>query len=632
MLNDLKKIKWKNLKKVEKKFFIATAIFIILLIITVLFLYLSNYARILKYPEAFKKYEILKIENFKMYRPNYFMYSTLKQTPKAFKIANQQLLIFLVIITMIWIVIAFPIDIIKKDISHGSARWGTFDDLGYSGFLIPRLSAKAFELNLLEETGVVLGQINNRIIHDNGKTHILLSAPTRTGKGVSIIIPTLVDTWKDSVFVLDIKGENYQMTAGWRQKEFQNRIYKFSPKKNDSCKFNPLLEIRYMTDKEIEDAKVIADLIVIDEGSGDPFWGIAGSDFCSTTIIYMLYKNKGKASLGDVVRFITDPKAPLENRIENIITKPLFDLNNKEDLKIVEHLKTIYHADEERKLLNKGFHPFVSNGFADTLNKGDKTMASIIATAKAKLSVFESPTVNYNTSDSDFRIKDLMVADKPISLYIVVEPGDLQNLAPLLRILIIQCVTLLTPEMDYTGENKNAVKFKHRMLMLLDEFPSIGKMEILEKAIGYVAGYGIKMMIVIQSLDQLNKIYTKDNMFLSNCQVQVFYTVNDNQTAEYISKTIGQETIITKSSSSNGGILSTKNYTVNKTGRDLLRPDEMRRFPLDKILLLVGGKPPIISDKILFFADKRFKDKVKKPINPTESMKIELDINKKGGK
>ena len=627
MLEDLKKIKWKNMKRIEKKFILVTIFTIYCSVFSVLFLHLSNYARILKYPTIFDKYKIFDFNGFYIYRPNKLMYIALSKTPKATALANKQLYIFLGILIVLWVILALPIEWIKKNISQGSARWGTFDDLGYSGFLIPRLSAKAFELNLLEESGVVLGQVNNRIIHDNGKTHILLSAPTRTGKGVSVIIPTLVDTWKDSVFVLDIKGENYQMTAGWRQKEFKNKILKFSPKKNDSCKFNPLLEIRYMTDKEIEDAKVISDLIVIDEGSGDPFWGIAGSDFCSATIIYILYKNKGKGSLGNVVKFITDPSTPLENRIKDIITKPLFKVKDPEDMKIIEKLKMIYHADEERKLLEKGFHPFVSNGFADTLNKGEKIMISIIATAKAKLSVFESPTVNFNTSDSDFKIKDLMAAEDSHSLYIVIEPGDLQNLAPLLRILIIQCVTLLTPEIDYTGNNNNAVKFKHRLLMLLDEFPSIGKMEILEKAIGYVAGYGIKMMIVIQSLDQLNKIYTKDNMFLSNCQVQVFYTANDNQTAEYISKTIGQETIITKSKSNNGGLLSSTNYTINKTGRDLIKPDEVRRFPLDKILLLVGGKPPIISDKILFFADKRFKDKVKKPIDPTNGMKFEIEIN-----
>ncbi|WP_231101153.1 type IV secretory system conjugative DNA transfer family protein, partial [Streptobacillus moniliformis] len=150
------------------------------------------------------------------------MYLALSKTPNAARWAKYEYLALQVLIFIPYIILCFPIKWIPKDTSHGSARWATFDDLGLSGFLTPRISAKAFELNLLEDSGVVLGEVDGRLIRDNGKTHILLSAPTRTGKGVSVIIPTLVDSWKDSVFVLDIKGENYQMTAGWRQKEFNN--------------------------------------------------------------------------------------------------------------------------------------------------------------------------------------------------------------------------------------------------------------------------------------------------------------------------------------------------------------------------------------------------------------------------
>ena len=186
-------------------------------------------------------------------------------------------------------------------------------------FFKPTKYAKAFEVNLLEDKGVVLGEFNGRILRDNGKTHILLSAPTRTGKGVSVIIPTLVDSWSDSVFVLDVKGENYQMTSGWRHNNFNNDILYFSPKKGNSCHFNPLAEIRYLSEREIEDAKTIADLIVVgDEKSADPFWETAGSDFILGVILYVLYKGRGNAGLGDVVDFITDTSASLSERMEKI--------------------------------------------------------------------------------------------------------------------------------------------------------------------------------------------------------------------------------------------------------------------------------------------------------------------------
>ncbi|WP_064579566.1 type IV secretory system conjugative DNA transfer family protein [Streptobacillus moniliformis] len=626
MLSDIKKLKWKNMKSVEKRFVIGTISIIILTHILTLFFYLSNYARILNYPASFNKYVLVEIEKIKIYYPNKFMYLALSKTPNAARWAKYEYLALQVLIFIPYIILCFPIKWIPKDTSHGSARWATFDDLGLSGFLTPRISAKAFELNLLEDSGVVLGEVDGRLIRDNGKTHILLSAPTRTGKGVSVIIPTLVDSWKDSVFVLDIKGENYQMTAGWRQKEFNNTIFKFSPLSIDSCSFNPMKEVRYLTPDEIDDAKTIAQIIVIDEGSSDPFWGLAGSDLATTLILYELYKGKGEANLSNVVKFITDPTGPLELRLKKLINKPIFDPDRDEE--ILEKLLEIYTAQDDQEQIKRGIHPFIDRGIADALGKGEKTLQSIVATAKSKLSIFESPNVEKNTSISDFRILDLMAADKPISLYIVVPPGQIQPLAPLLRILIIQCVQLLTPEMDYSG-NSNKIKFKHRLLMLLDEFPAIGKMEILEKAIGFVAGYGMKMMLVVQSLDQLNKIYSENNMFMGNCQTQVFYTANDNKTAEYISKTIGQETVISKSvSSDGGGFFSKKNVSVSKSGRDLIRPDEMRRFPLDKILLLVGGKPPIKSNKVLFFKDKRFKDKVKLPINPTPAMQREIELQK----
>lgn len=629
MWNDLKKIRWKNMKSIEKRFCVGTLLLFIVTIILVLIFYPSNYIRILNYPKVFDRYMLIKLENIKIYYLSSFIFKTIEKTPNAAKYANYEYAALQIGILIPYFIFCLPIKWIPKDTSHGSARWGTFDDLSLSGFLIPKLEAKAFELNLLEESGVVLGEVDGRIIKDNGKTHILLSAPTRTGKGVSVIIPTLVDSWKDSVFVLDIKGENYQMTAGWRQKEFKNKIFKFSPFSVDSCCFNPMNEVRYLTPDEIDDAKTIAQIIVIDEGASDPFWGLSGADLTTTLILYELYKTKGNSNLSNVVKFITDPTGPLEHRLRKLINRPIFD--PEKDKEILEKLLKIYPAKYDQEQIKRGIHPFVNRGIADALGKGEKTLQSIVATAKSKLSIFESPNVERNTSKSDFKILDLMAAEKPSSLYIVIPPGQLQPLAPLLRIMIIQCVQLLTPEMDYTG-NTNKVKFNHRLLMLLDEFPAIGKMEILEKAIGFVAGYGMKMMLVVQSLDQLNKIYSENNMFMGNCQVQVFYTANDNKTAEYISKTIGQETIIQKNTSSNGGIFKSKNISISKAGRDLIKPDEMRRFPLDKILLLVGGKPPIKSKKILFFSDKRFKNKVKIPLEPTPAMLEEMKMQLKSGK
>lgn len=617
-MKDIFKLKWKDLYPKEKRFIFFTFIFIITTI-SIFFLKQSIYLNILN-NSNFDSLILFKIDKFKIYKYHEIILEVMKQTPKAVEKANNIVKYSLILNIVLYIILAFPIKwrSIFKNTSQGDAEWAQYDDLGVKRFFITNKYSKVFETNFLEKAGVILGEAYNNILRDNAKTHILISAPTRTGKGVSIIIPTLVDSWNESVLVLDIKGENYQMTSEYRRKYFKNKILKFSPKSEDSCKFNPLLEIRYLTDREVEDAKKIADLIVQEENSKDKFWEESGSAFLVSVILFCLYEKNGNASLADVVNFITDPSEPLEMRLQEFLNGK--EMNISKSTK--EKLMKIYSTEKE--LIKKGYHPTVLRGFSDLISKGEKVSSSVVATVKAKLNVFELPTVAKNTSTSDFKLIDLMASKEPISLYLVIEPGDLQSLAPLLRIILTQCISALTPEMDYSGNN-NKIKFNNRLLMVLDEFPAIGKMELFEKAIGFVAGYGMKMMIVVQSLDQLNKIYTKDNAFMSNCQTQVFYTTNDNQTSEYISKTIGNKTIKQYSYSSGNSSSRTTSYV----GVPLIRPEEVRRLPLDKILILNAGKKPIMSKKLLWFYDDRFKHKVNLPIEKTDALKIELDMQEK---
>ena len=248
-------------------------------------------------------------------------------------------------------------------------------------------------------------------------------------------------------------------------------------------------------------------------------------------------------------------------------------------------------------------------------NLPEQTLGSVIGSAKVKLSIFEIPIVKSNTDHSDFRIFDLMNYKKPVSLYLVVPPADITSLSPLIKILLLQMVNILTPEIDYINKKGH----KWRMLLLLDEFPAIGKLEILEKGIGYVAGYGMKMMIILQSLDQLFKIYGKENGFLSNCQTQVFYTSNDETTSNYVSKLLGKETVeqFTQSNKTIGTII--KSESQQFLGKDLLTPDEVGRFPSDKIIVKLAGRNPIKSDKIVYFEEKEYGDLTKIPYIYTES-------------
>ncbi|RRD39839.1 conjugal transfer protein TraG [Leptotrichia sp. OH3620_COT-345] len=517
--------------------------------------------------------------------------------------------------------------------SHGSAKWGGIEEIDFKPG-----KDKYFGVTLKSDKGVVLGRFNGITLRDNNNTHICVTAPTRTGKGVSIIIPTLIDSWNESVVVLDIKGENYQLTSGARKEKFDNLILRFAPKSKNSCGYNPLAEVRFLTEYEMSDVRLIVDIIMQeDSGSGnkDPYWNNSAADLLIGIIFYVMYKKflmepkfvtengvekpVSTASMADVVDFITDPtydvpikeillrKAQEENMIEE------FGKNEKIKKYVSEKLLKMYATDAE--IINEGRHPKAARYLVEKGNLPEQTLGSIIGSAKVKLSIFEIPIVKRNTDHSDFRIFDLMNYKNPVSLYLVVPPADIISLSPLIKILLLQMVNILTPEIDYI--NKKGHKWK--MLMLLDEFPAIGKLEILEKGIGYVAGYGMKMMLILQSLDQLFKIYGKENGFLSNCQAQVFYTSNDETTANYVSKLLGKETIeqFTQSNKTVGTII--KSESQQFLGKDLLSPDEVGRFPSDKIIIKLSGRNPIKSDKIVYFLEKEYSELTKIPYIYTES-------------
>ena len=549
----------------------------------------------------------------------------------------------------------------KELTTHGTARWARIDDMPKG-----KPAEKAFATDLLVQKGVILGKFNGFPLKDDSKTHILLSAPTRTGKGVSIIIPTLIDSWNESVFVLDIKGENYQLTSGYRKEKFNNKIIRLAPMSSESAKYNPMEEIRVAFEgglQESEDIDNIASLISQsdDGGKADPFWDENGSIFIQALMTFTLYRIRQngmemydkwgtnykpseeekleanrKASFADIAGVLVNPDndMPLKEYFlflgginENISEKgnTIYGAKKGEMIKhfdptdearngkLMEILKSNYATKID--LINKGIHPNIQELFSKIATMSENMFGSVKAVGETKLKVFSTPIVKYNTSSSDFRVWDLMNYKTPVSLYLVIEPKDLKAMAALARILLIQIVNKLTGEMDYIGGGSH----KWRLLFILDEFPAIGKMEVLDKAIGFVAGYGMKLMIILQSLDQLYKIYGKENGLVSNCQIQVYYTANENQSAEYISKTFGSETIKYKSDKQDKKGILTKE-TKDRKERALLNVSEVRSLPLSKILIVAGGKPPILTEKIQYFLADEYKGRTKIPYVLSEGL------------
>lgn len=494
-----------------------------------------------------------------------------------------------------------------NDSLHGSARWAGYDDIKKMG--------------LLSSEGVVVGAFESKklfgknrkhyLIH-NGAEHILTYAPTRSGKGVGLIVPTLT-TWKHSVIATDIKGELWSMTAGYRQKYLDNIVMKFEPASKNSVKWNPFDEIRVDTDDETADAQSLALLIVDPQGKGlEDHWVKSAYSLITGCILYLLEQQKkgnGEASLAALDRLISDTSRPLSELWK--------DMKNADNL-------------------------IAKQVGQDMLDKPENEGGSIVSTAKTELSLYRDPVVAENTSFSNFKVKDLMNNDKPVTLYIVVQPKDIQRITPIFRLLINMIIRVNVSDFTFQQSKPKKLKahqkfirkiqgkpteefasisgrgnYKHRLLMMLDEFPSLGKMDVVQTALAYCAGYGIKCYLITQDLAQLQEKYGKNEAITSNCHIQNAYAPNKIETAEYLSKQTGEATVIEEYiNESDSGFLGRKSYSKNiqYTKRSLLTPDECLRLKgaekdgnlikkAGEMLIFVAGFPAIKGIQPLYFQE-----------------------------
>lgn len=454
----------------------------------------------------------------------------------------------------------------RKATTYGSARWAEGKDLDRA--------------NLTGNRGVVLGITKDgQYLRHDGPEHIKVIAPTRTGKGVGIVIPTLL-VWPESVLVYDLKSENWKSTAGYRNR-FSNTIY-FNPNELDSAHFNPLLEVR-LGDLEVRDVQNIADMIVDPDGKGmGDHWAKTGHSLLVGTILHVLYAESDK-TLAGVANFLSSPTR-----------------------NIVQTLEAMMHAQHS----DFGTHPVVAAAARDMLNKSENERSGVLSTAMSFLSLYRDPIVARNTSDSDFRITDLMQDEKPVSLYLVIPPSDINRLRPLFRLMVNQICRRLTEELNPTGN-------RHRLLLLLDEFPALGRLDFFESALGVIAGYGIKAMLISQSTNQLDKTYGTRNSILDNAHVRVFFAPNTIETAEVISRTVGQKTEIHQQRNYAGNRLAPWLGHVmvadQETARPLLTPGEVMELSHSDELVFIAGHPPIRATKIRYYDDPLFLKRVVAP-------------------
>lgn len=493
----------------------------------------------------------------------------------------------------------------NKEETHGSARWASEEEYEKE--------------NLLSETepyndGVILGRTKKKLFQksktfvDNSKTHIAVVAPTRSGKGVGVIIPTLLN-WSSSTFTLDMKGENYNFTAGYRSEVLKHKILKFEPYSYESSvSYNPLAEVRLGSEYEVRDATIIANIIT-DPGEGKTrdHWGETSTALLVGLILLVLYRAEEEnriGTLGDVVDFLTNPDMPVDNSLQEIMTNPT--TSNEKHLENWEK----YYPSEQRKGIPYNTHPVVARTAAEMLSKDVRERAGIISSVMAKLGLFKDPIIRKNTSKVDFKISDLMDYDTPVDLYVVVTSDSMDTLAPLLRILVTQLIGVLAPKMDFSKETPH----NHKLLLMLDEFPAFGTIPLLENSLAYIAGYGMKAVVIAQSLNQIRKRYGDKNSVFDNCATTLFYacTPLDETTPKQISELLGDTTIKVINKSWKSWSLGSVNLSENMQTRKLLTPEEVRnKLSSNKSIISVAGMYPYMATKIKYYEENYFTEKTK---------------------
>jgi type IV secretion system protein VirD4 len=486
---------------------------------------------------------------------------------------------------------------------HGSARWANEDDVQRTGLLMAK-------------HGVYVGGWRpeggrrQSYLRHNGPEHVLAFAPTRSGKGVGLVIPSLL-AWEESAVIYDIKGENWAKTAGFRSQQ-GHLCFKFSPVEEDaSSRFNPLSEVRLFTPRDVSDAQNIANMIVRtgEDSPQERYWQDAAASITTGMILHVCYAAalEGRvACLSDLSHVFTRPGSGFRETLDELLNFE-HDPGNEHDWHMPTGERTVTH-------------PVVREKVQEMLDKEDRDFGGVLSTAKTALTLYSDPLVAKNTSASDFTINDLVNHERPVSLYLVVPPSDKIRLRPLIRLMFTMTVNRLTEKMVFQGAEQK--RNKHRLLLLIDEFPSLNRMEVFADALSYMAGYGLKAYLITQDIRQIIDAYGSNESIVSNCHVRIAFAPNQFETADLLSKMTGTTTVQKASYNFSGSRLSPVmphiSASVDHIERPLMTPDEVLRLkPPQKrgdgaqehivapgqMLIFVSGHHPILGTQMLYFLD-----------------------------
>lgn len=514
---------------------------------------------------------------------------------------------------------------------HGSAEWADNKTIEETGLLTAT-------------DGVYVGAWREpvtRHLHfllHAGPEPVLVFAPTRSGKGVSCIIPSLLQ-WRESAFVLDIKGENFDLTAGWRRSVGQ-RVLMFAPASPDhSCCFNPLNEIRWDTDYDVSDARAIADS-VIRNGEDNALYKHfedAAVDLVSAGILHLGYAFRRLSPPGEVT-------------LSGVLA--LYSSPGKDILDVLQQMQSSVHDPGGTSAPTRNWkdisgrptatHPYVSKAVQRQLNRADREGASVQSSIVTPMAIYDDPIVQKTIRRSDFRIRDLVYGEEPMTLYFKVPPTprDRNQLRPLVRLIIDLIFNQLLAEKD---ENR------HHLLLMLDEFAELKQMPNIATALSTMAGYKLKPYLVVQSLSQIIEIYGPNQSISNNCFIKIAFQTDDLNTCRLISEMSGIQTVERETTNYSGQrtdfYLKHVFRSVELVQRPLITPDEVRRMRPPKkenndrngkilepgeAIIFINGVPPIFGEQSLFFLSDTFRKRTQlpKPVFPTAVEEVAAPVHR----
>jgi type IV secretion system protein VirD4 len=451
----------------------------------------------------------------------------------------------------------------KGESLHGDAHWATSAEINKAG--------------LFHKEGLLMGQYKSGTYFiAKDYQHVLLFAPTGSGKGVGFVIPNLL-FWKESVFVHDIKLENLMLTSGYRQKVLKQKVYAWVPAASNGLShcYNPLDWISSNAGQMVDDVQKITSILI----EKQEFWENEARALITGVILFLIADETKPTSFGEVVRTL--------------------------------------RSDDTAHMLASGLdvfgdkiHPVGYMNLAAFLQKADKERSGVISTANSKLDLWSNPIIDKTTSSSDFNIETFKHVTTTV--YVGLTPDNIQRLRPLMSMFYQQASQFLTKHMPTPDE-------KYGVLFMMDEFPTLGKMEQFLSGIAYFRGYKVKLFLVVQDTQQLKGAYedTGMNSFLSNSTYRVTYAANNIETAKLISELVGNKTVASESMNKPKYFdmnPTSRSLSLSKAQRALLLPQEILQMDRKWQIILIEASSPIKCSKIFYYKDKFFTKRLMKQI------------------